>query len=180
MRAVVLEVDERTIAERHRLGLDKRDEMWKGVLHMVPPASQRHQDLIRELLIALEQPARHRGWRVNTENGVFGAANDYRVPDLVVFERSATSERGIEGAPRLVVEVRSPGDESYEKLPWYLERGAGAVLIVDRDSLHLDLYTTDGKVEPDADGALWIEVLGIRISPEGDTLRIDGHLLDLS
>jgi Uma2 family endonuclease len=179
MRAVVLEVDERTIAERHRLGQDKRDEMWKGVLHMVPRASHRHQSIATELLLSLAPAAHRHGLRVHFEEGVFASENDYRVPDLVVFEPSAIADRGIDGAPRLVIEIRSPGDESYEKLPWYLARGAGAVLIIDRDSLALDLYTATGKDESEADGSVWLEALDIRISPEGDTLRADDRLLDI-
>jgi hypothetical protein len=41
MRAVVLEMDERALNERERLGLDRRDEMREGVLHLVPPPSER-------------------------------------------------------------------------------------------------------------------------------------------
>ncbi len=37
MRAVLLEVPEAMLAERRRLGLDGRDEMWNSVLYMVPP-----------------------------------------------------------------------------------------------------------------------------------------------
>ena len=36
MRAVLLEVPEAMLDERRRLGHDGRDEMWDGVLHMVP------------------------------------------------------------------------------------------------------------------------------------------------
>ncbi|HET9253937.1 MAG TPA: Uma2 family endonuclease [Pseudonocardiaceae bacterium] len=36
MRAVLLEVPESMLAERRRLGLDGRDEVWDSVLHMVP------------------------------------------------------------------------------------------------------------------------------------------------
>lgn len=37
MRAVLLEVPEGMLAERCQLGLDGRDEVWDGVLYMVPP-----------------------------------------------------------------------------------------------------------------------------------------------
>ncbi len=49
------------IAERHRLGLDRHDELWEGVLHMVPPATHRHQSLEFELAKALEPTARDLG-----------------------------------------------------------------------------------------------------------------------
>jgi hypothetical protein len=45
MRAVLLEVPEAMLAERRRLELDGRDEVWNGVLHMVPPSGGPHQRL---------------------------------------------------------------------------------------------------------------------------------------
>ena len=53
--------------------------------------------------------------------------HDYRVPDLMFFP--AASERiikeyGIEGTPSCVIEMRSPDDETYEKLqPHFARRG---------------------------------------------------------
>jgi len=108
MRAVVLHMDERSLAERHRLGLDKRDEMWKGVLHVVPPASERHQSIEHELQVSLRPAARRRGLRTRAEVGVFAAADDYRVPDVVLYSEEARSERGVDGAPALVIEVPLP------------------------------------------------------------------------
>ena len=139
MRAVLLEVDEKMLAERQRLGHDKWDEMWEGVLHMVPSASERHQSLKAELVVALRPAARRHGWKVTTDTGVFASDDDYRVPDLVVYAKEAASQRGVEGAPELVIEVRSPHDETYEKVPWYQARGAKAVLVIDRDTLALQL-----------------------------------------
>jgi len=179
MRAVVLEVDERMIAERHRLGQDKRDEMWKGVLHMVPPASRRHQKLETALWAVLIPAAKAHGLDLQVETGVFAAADDYRVPDLVAFDETAASERGVDGAPVLVIEIRSPRDESDEKLPWYVERGTKEVLIVDRDSLALDLWRAGRRVAANEDGSLVLETLGVTIMPAGDTLLVDGAALDL-
>lgn len=167
------------IAERHRLGLDRHDEIWEGVLHVVPPASHRHQQLEFELAKALEGAAQRRGWRVLVETGVFAAADDYRVPDVVVFGPEAASERGVDGSPEVVVEIRSPGDESDAKVPWYLARGARAVLVIDRDALGLDLDLPTGRVEPDADGGVLLEALGLRIVPQAGTLEVGGEPLRL-
>lgn len=167
------------LAERRRLGLDRHDEMWEGVLHMVPPASSRHQQLEAQLVVALETVVRPRGWYVQAEAGVFSADDDYRVPDVVVFGPEARSERGVDGAPVLVVEIRSPGDESHAKVPWYSGRGAAAVLVVDRDSLGLDLHSAAGRVEPDADGGVLLEPLGVRVVPRGGTLSVGGRELRL-
>ena len=179
MRAVLLEVDEKMLAERQRLGHDKWDEMWEGVLHMVPPASERHQSLEAELVVALRPAARRHGWKVTTDTGVFASDDDYRVPDLVVYSKEAASQRGVEGAPELVIEVRSPHDETYEKVPWYLARGAKAVLVIDRDTLALQLYAPHGVVEPGADGSIMLEPLDVRVSQSGATLVVDGQELEL-
>ncbi len=180
MRAVVLDMDKRSIAERHRLGLDKSDEMWKGVLHMVPPASERHQSIEAELLVALRPRAHARGLRIRPETGVFAGSDDYRVPDVVAYSEEARSDRGVDGAPALVVEVRSPGDETNDKVPWYLERGAGEVLVVDGDSLVLELFTAEGSVPTETDGAVILQSLGgVRICPGDDTLVVDGTALEL-
>ena len=40
----------------------------------------------------------------------------------------------LEGGPTVVVEIRSPGDETMEKLPFYAQLGVPEVWIVDRDT----------------------------------------------
>ena len=116
MRAVVLEIDERMLAERSRLGLDHRDEMWEGVLHVVPQPLARHQRLETELAAVLLR-LRDRGMRAAVEMSFFGDDADYRVPDVAVYRPEHEVRRGIVGA-ELVVEIRSPGDESDAKIPW--------------------------------------------------------------
>jgi len=88
------------------------------------------------------------------------------VPDLAVYRGDQASERGAEGA-ELVVEIRSPGDESLAKLPWYLDGGCREVLIVDRDSLVAVLHGSQGPVEPARS-----EVLGAR-SPRSTGRRCE-------
>ena len=118
MRAVILEVDERMLAERQRLGLDRQDEMWEGVLHMVPPPFERHGRIQLALGTALSASCAARGLLAGVEVGVFAAADDYRVPDLVIYPLGARAERGVDGAPLVAFEIRSPDDESLEKVPW--------------------------------------------------------------
>ena len=106
--------------------------------------------------------ARPRGNRVHLEANVAsigGWPNDYRIPDLVLL----TPDRfGIdhdvyfEGAPTVVVEIRSPGDETMEKLPFYARLGVPEVWVVDRDTKQPELYLLRaGQYErqsPAADG----------------------------
>jgi Uma2 family endonuclease len=46
-----------------------------------------------------------------------------------------------EGAPDVVVEIRSPGDESYEKLEFYAQLGVPEIWIIERDSKTPASYT---------------------------------------
>ena len=87
MRAVVLRPSEDWLEERRRLGHDAFDEVWNGVLHVVPPPSYWHQDVGTKLLVLLVPVAERLGLRATYETGVFrvGAEKlDYRQPDLVV------------------------------------------------------------------------------------------------
>ena len=168
MRAVILEVDERMLAERQRLGLDRLDEMWEGVLHMVPQPSGRHQQLEGRLIYHLWDAAARRGCEIAPEVGMYGAADDYRVPDVAVYPPEALGERGLDGAPLVVFEIRSPGDESLDKIPWYLARGTESVVIIDPAACSVEVFTTDGRVEPDADGLVGVPGLGARFGPAPD------------
>jgi len=143
----MLEVDPKLLAERARLGLDARDEMWDGELHMVPPASGPHQRFGFDLACALRPLADERGLRMSQETGFFREADDYRVPDWAVYRRVQASQRGAEGA-ELVIEIRSPGDETKVKIPWYFAQGCHEVLVIDRDTLAVELHIPSGVVVP--------------------------------
>jgi Uma2 family endonuclease len=163
VRAVILEVDERMLAERQRLGLDRSDEMWEGVLHLVPPPKGRHQYLATELAAALGAPSRRAGCHVAVQIGIYAAADDYRIPDVAVVAPAADSERGVDGPPLVVIEIRSLNDESYEKVPWYLARGAASVVVIDQDRFSVEVFTSDGTVAADPDGLIPVPGLDVRM-----------------
>jgi len=133
VRALVLDVPQEWLDERHRLDLDGRDEMWNGVLHMVPPASSEHNSLGARLMAVLLPIAV--GLEGFNTPGVFdpasGGMTDYRVPDLGFAPPELVTKRGIEGRAALVVEILSPTDDSYEKLPFYRRVGVGELLYID-------------------------------------------------
>ena len=104
--------------------------MWDGELHMVPPANGNHQRLGTRLLRSCAASLIARGLLISHETGFFRAADDYRVPTGPCTGRDQASDRGSEGA-ELVIEIRSPRDESVAKVPWYLAQGCREVLIVD-------------------------------------------------
>ena len=85
----------------------------------------------------------------------------------------------MDGAPEIVIEVRSPGDESYEKVPWYVSRGAKAVLLIDRDTLAMQLFTQQGPAEAGADGAVVLEPLSVRLALSHGSLVVDRTELEL-
>lgn len=183
MQALFVEAPEAVLAERRRLGIDGRDEMWDGVLHVVPPAGTAHQGLAGALYAALRPLAVERGLRAFFETGLFRTAEDYRVPDQLYCRADATSDRGAEAA-ELVVEIRSPGDETYRKLPFYAAVGVGEVLVVHPDGPRVELFRLVGgellPVTADGDGAVRADTLGVRFLP-GTGLRLtwDGGTAEL-
>jgi Uma2 family endonuclease len=138
MRAVWIGVPEEFLEERRRLGHDKKDELWEGVLHMVPPPAHVHSRVQTDLVVALSQVARSRGLQVNVECGLFARDDNYRVPDVVLARREDCSRRGVERA-ELVVEVLSPDDESRDKLPFYASVGVPEVWLVEPSSRAFEL-----------------------------------------
>jgi putative restriction endonuclease len=123
MRAVIANVPADFLQQRRRRGADIWDEMWEGVLHMPPAPNIEHQDFEYQLEARLRTHwARAQGRRVY--HGVNlapagGWPDDYRIPDLVLLTADcAAKNRGewLEGPPTVVIEIRSPGDETFEKM----------------------------------------------------------------
>ena len=172
------------IAERVRLGLDLFDEVWNGSYHMVPSPSGEHQRLVGRLLVRLLPIVEAVGLDVLHEFNLVPADepgwDDFRVPDLVVFPSSSLVQRGVVGPPTLVVEVRSPGDESFQKLPFFERVGAAEVLIVDRDTKAIRRWVlVDGalvEVGPDAAGRHQLATLPVELRTEAEVLiaTVDG------
>ncbi|SRR6266508_6360578 len=185
----MLDVPAQLLAERRRLGLDLFDEMWEGELHMVPPPSDEHQRINGRLFAVLLAAGDDAGVHVRFETGVFDPANpldeSYRTPDLVVFDEAARSERGVEGRALLVVEIHSPRDETFEKLPFYERMGVAEVLVIDRDSKELRRWLlADGRlveVEPDGIGRHELIALPINFRTEQGRLvvRSAGHDMEI-
>ena len=129
---------------------------------MVPPAGGPHQEFAGELFLVLAPLAKRRGLVPFYETGLFAAANDYRVPDQLYCRPEHRSERGAEGA-ELVVEIRSAGDETYEKVGFYAERGVREMLIAHPEDRRVELLRAlDGRLQsvcPDDQETVRSEVL---------------------
>jgi Uma2 family endonuclease len=178
----MLDVPESLLDERRRLGLDVFDEVWEGVLHMVPPPSGEHQILESEMIAVLLGVAKRHGLVASVETGLFADDDDdYRLPDLIISRPAQRTHRGVDGTAELVVELRSPHDETDEKLPWYAARGVAEILIVDPPTRAIELYRGEAgepvAVVPDAGGGVTLATLGVRLSTvvttDGPRLRIE-------
>jgi Uma2 family endonuclease len=115
---------------RRRAGLDRLDEVWQGVLHMVPGPSFEHAYLAQQLGELLGPLARA-ACLVPTmhEFNVGESEHDFRVPDGGLHRPGAAGVWHATAAA--VVEILSPDDESREKLPFYAAHRVDEVLLVD-------------------------------------------------
>jgi Uma2 family endonuclease len=133
MRALVLDPPtaglEALLERRRRFGLDRFDEVWDGVLHMVPAPNHGHASIEAQLIMILGPKARAAGLEIIGQSNLGESAHDYRVPDTALHRPGAGGTWHPTAA--LVVEIVSPGDESWDKLPFYAAHGVDEALIVD-------------------------------------------------
>lgn len=149
------------IAERQRLGLDRRDEIWEGDYHMVPVGSFEHANTGSELNALLARAAKQRGLVPCLEFNL-GEPGDFRVPDLGVH-RGNPSGVWIPTAA-LVVEVLSPGDESYEKFGFYFRRIVEEILIADPERHEVQWYARGADGFIPVDGSAVLDLTGTEVS----------------
>jgi Uma2 family endonuclease len=118
------------IQRRRKSGLHRLDEVWKGVLHIVPAPSGERAQVSQRLAELLGPPARTAGLTPAMGEFNLGASeDDFRVPDGGLHR---TPPRGAwQTTAALVVEIVSPGDQTWEKLPFYAAHGVDELLIVD-------------------------------------------------
>jgi len=125
------------LEQRRLLGQDLFDEVWEGDYHVAPPPHRGHGDVDDQLAALLRPIARERGlWPSGPLN--IGEPDDYRVPDRAYLRGRDVA--AFEPTAAIVVEVLSPGDETYAKLEFYARRGVDEVLIVDPDSASAEWY----------------------------------------
>ncbi|MFV1968689.1 MAG: Uma2 family endonuclease [Pirellulaceae bacterium] len=163
MRGVMYEVPQHVLDWRKETGADRFDEMWDGVVHMNPVPNRDHEGLGLDLYSWLRHHwARPRRAKIFRERNVAipgGWPRDYRVPDLVLMTPDRLPQdknEYIEGPPSVVIEIRSPGDASYEKLAFYGELGVPEVWVIHRDTKVPEIFVFTGRMSepaaPDADG----------------------------
>jgi hypothetical protein len=145
---------EALLARRRRAGLDRLDEVWQGVHHMVPAPSFEHARITQQLALLLDGPARAAGLlAVMGEFNLGESEHDFRVPDGGLHRPGAAGVWLATAA--VVVEVLSPDDESRQKLSFYAEHHVDEVLLVDPAERSVTwLALRDGAYEPAARSGL--------------------------
>ena len=174
VKGVLLDVSLEELARRRLTGLDRWDEMWEGVLHMAPAPADEHQRIVDEL-IAFLVPLLRKRRRGTIRSGInvfdeASAKENYRIPDLTFVaagRESLLAADGIRGGgPDAVIEIRSPGDETYDKLSFFAGLGIREVIVVPRDSEKPEVYRLAGTqylaVAADAQGFVASETLRVR------------------
>lgn len=176
MKGVFLEVPPSLLDERRATGADRWDEMWDGVLHMNPPPTIDHQDFEYEFECWLRTH-----WRAASGGEVYHNAGvarpgcwpkDYRSPDLVLIgpdRLDCLRETHVEGGPTVAVEIRSPGDETYEKLDFYAAIGTAEVWVIHRDTKlpEIHVFGVEGYETRPVDSEGWVAspATGVRLRP---------------
>ena len=131
-----VELDE-LIARRRALGLDGYDEVWEGEYHVAPHSHSDHGIVVMELAFALHPFARRAGL-ISSDAFNLGEPADYRVPDAG-YHRSRPGTLYVPTAA-VVVEVVSPDDETFAKLPFYAAHGVDEALVALPEERRVDCY----------------------------------------
>jgi Uma2 family endonuclease len=134
MRTLVLDPStaglDALLERRRRSGLARLDEVWGGVLHMIPAPSFAHARVAQQLAELLGPLARDAGLECAMHEFNLGDSEaDFRVPDGGPLRPGAHGTWLATAA--LVVEIVSPGDETLQKLPFYATHKVEEILIVD-------------------------------------------------
>lgn len=180
-RAVIREpaLIEALMRERRLRGLDRRDEVWEGVLHMVPPASEGHSGGLTELTMFLGPIAKRLGGKVRIEIGIRTSGSEdrnYRVPDLVYLAPEDLPRQGKVyfegGGPAVVFEILSRNDDTYRKFDFYASVEVRELVIIDPHERLAEVYRLAGErylaVAADREGRIPIQALGVRFERRAD------------
>ncbi len=129
------------LARRRALGQDRFDEVWEGDYHVVPAPHSRHGQVDSELAALLRPAAKAAGLSITTQFNL-GGPHDYRVPDGG-YHRTMPSATWMPTAA-IVVEIVSPGDETWAKLDFYARHGVEEILVAEPRGRRIRWFTLAG------------------------------------
>lgn len=134
---------------------------------MVPAPTEAHARIATQLAVLMKPLADRVGLiTAMHEFNVGEGDHDYRIPDGGLHRESWGTWAH---TAALVIEIVSPGDESWEKLPFYAVHGVDEVLIVDpqKRSVHWLGLSQDGEYREIERSAL------IELGPSALTEQLD-------
>jgi Uma2 family endonuclease len=153
---------------RERHDLDRWDEVWDGVLHMNPIPTGEHQYILQQLAELLSPLARRAGLVPLINEFGLGrqGKGNFRVPDGGLHR---AFPRGVyQSTAALVIEVVSPGDESWKKFAFYADHDVDEVLIIDHQGRRVHWFALrDGEYKPMERSAL-IELGPVELAEQLD------------
>ena len=133
-----------------------RDQFRELKGHVVIVArTQRHADVQAQLIFVLITLAAPHGLAVRGPVNIGLSEHDHRVPDAVVVRERAKVVWVPTAA--IVVEVVSPGDETYDKFDFYHARGVAEILVADPAKEELTLFRRGAAHYEPADSSAVLE-----------------------
>lgn len=147
------ELAEELRQQRAESGADRWDEVREGTYTMTPLPNDEHQELAALLTTVLTNMVMLKGLGhvrpgVNLSDGRQDWIQNYRCLDLVAFLHGNPAKNlGTHwvGGPDFAIEIVSPDDRSYEKIPFYEKLGTRELLFVDRDPWQVELMRFDDE-----------------------------------
>jgi Uma2 family endonuclease len=143
---------ERLLAERRRLGQDRKDEVWNGTYIMSPDPTFSHNLIAFELCSIFSQTQKSRGAKAYPGGNVSDRAKsweqNFRCPDVIVLfpnNQAKNLDTVLVGGPDFAVEILSPHDRAREKLPFYGKIKTRECLYIDREQECVELYCLNGE-----------------------------------
>lgn len=143
------------LQRRRALGQDRFDEMWEGDYHVAPARRFGHGHVAAQLLQLLTPHGQAAGLVATTEFNLGTSPDSYRVPDAGFHRQPPSPDTIYLPTAVVVVEVLSPGDETYEKFDFYAQRGVEELVVADPERRRVEFYRLrpHGAYEPVSDSA---------------------------
>jgi Uma2 family endonuclease len=141
-------LQENLIESRRSRDADRWDEVWEGVYVVSPQPYNEHQSIVTGLIGIIVETIQRSDLGfvypgVNLSDQDEDWEFNYRAPDVAVFLKSGKAvDCGTywRGPADFLVEIVSPYDATYEKIPFYDKLGVVELLIIDREPWKLEFH----------------------------------------
>jgi Uma2 family endonuclease len=155
---------------------DCRHELVDGYLYAMTGASDRHEEIVANLMAALHAHLRPSGCRVYGGNLKIRAGDDFLYPDLFVRCAQERGDPYFKTDPLLVIEVLSPNTQRYDRgdkrLAYQSLPSLKEYVLAAQDSPRIEIFSRtetgwDHRLYASLDDALSLPSIGFS-SPLGE------------